>query len=324
MRAVRLRELDVGCFGGGTGLPSLIGGLKHNPWVHVHAVVTMFDSGGSSGQLRDQLGVLPPGDVLKCALALARNEEEARRILLSRLPRLEAGRLGGHTSGNLLLSMMEQYSGDFLTAVDSLRDLLACDGHVWPISVEHASVCAEYDDGSQTKGEVAVDAEQTQGRRIIKIWLDPDVQIHSSVAEAIGTFDVVIIGPGSFFTSLMPILLVKGVAEALRSVDGPIVLVSNILTEGRGMKGFTAGDAVRQVSEAIGRSVDVVLVNSGHPSDAALERYVAEHKELLQVGEVPKGCDVIAGQFWQGSIARHARRRLSYAVWSVLADRLMS
>ena len=244
MRAVRLRELDVGCFGGGTGLPSLIGGLKHNPWVHVHAVVTMFDSGGSSGQLRDQLGVLPPGDVLKCALALARNEEEARRILLSRLPRLEAGRLGGHTSGNLLLSMMEQYSGDFLTAVDSLRDLLACDGHVWPISVEHASVCAEYDDGSQTKGEVAVDAEQTQGRRIIKIWLDPDVQIHSSVAEAIGTFDAVIIGPGSFFTSLMPILLVKGVAEALRSVDGPIVLVSNILTEGRGMQGFTAGDAV--------------------------------------------------------------------------------
>ena len=90
------------------------------------------------------------------------------------------------------------------------------------------------------------------------------------------------------------------------------------------MKGFTAGDAVRQVSEAIDRSIDVVLVNSGHPSDAALERYVAEHKELLQVGEVPKGCDVIAGQFWQGSIARHARRRLSYAVWSVLANRLMS
>ena len=74
MPAVQLRELDIGCFGGGTGLPSLVGGLKHNPWVHVHAVVTMFDSGGSSGQLRDQLGVLPPGDVLKCALALARNE----------------------------------------------------------------------------------------------------------------------------------------------------------------------------------------------------------------------------------------------------------
>ena len=86
---VELRTINVGCFGGGTGLPSLLGGLKRNPWLTVNAVVTMFDSGGSSGQLRDQLGVLPPGDVLKCALALARNEREARRVLLSRLPMLQ-------------------------------------------------------------------------------------------------------------------------------------------------------------------------------------------------------------------------------------------
>jgi len=122
---MQLRELNIGCFGGGTGLPSLLGGLKFNPWLHLNAVVTMFDSGGSSGQLRDQLGVLPPGDVLKCALALARNEGEARRVLLARLPTLEQhDRLAGHTGGNLLLSMMEQYSGEFLAAVDGLRALL--------------------------------------------------------------------------------------------------------------------------------------------------------------------------------------------------------
>ncbi len=121
---MRLRTLNVGCFGGGTGLPSLLGGLKNNPWLSVHAVVTMFDSGGSSGQLRDELGVLPPGDVLKCALALARNEREARRVLLSRMPTLQHERLRGHTGGNLLLSMMERYSGDFLAAVDGLRALL--------------------------------------------------------------------------------------------------------------------------------------------------------------------------------------------------------
>jgi 2-phospho-L-lactate transferase/gluconeogenesis factor (CofD/UPF0052 family) len=120
----------------------------------------------------------------------------------------------------------------------------------------------------------------------------------------------------------MPILLVKGVSEALRAVNGPIVLVANILTEGRGMRGFTVGDAVRQISNAIGRPVDVVLVNKGHPSNEALNRYVAEDKELLLVGDVPQDCEVITGQFWQESIARHARRRLSYAVWSVLADRL--
>src|SRR6266699_3563307 len=110
MTGMQLRELNIGCFGGGTGLPSLLGGLKNNPWLHLNAVVTMFDSGGSSGQLRDELGVLPPGDVLKCALALARNESEAREILLARLSMFDNSRLTGHTGGNLLLSMMETYT----------------------------------------------------------------------------------------------------------------------------------------------------------------------------------------------------------------------
>src|SRR5512147_1906119 len=158
---MRVRKLNVGWFDGGTGLPSLLGGLKNNPWLQANAVVTMFDSGGSSGQLRDELGVLPPGDILKCALALARNEAEARRVLLSRLPTLEHERLAGHTGGNLLLSMMERHSGDFLAAVDGLRALLGCAGRVWPVSVEHAAVCAEYGDGSKTRGEVEVDAGQT-------------------------------------------------------------------------------------------------------------------------------------------------------------------
>jgi uncharacterized cofD-like protein len=128
---VQLRVLKVGCFGGGTGLPSILGGLKNNPWVDLHAIVTMFDSGGSSGQLRDELGVLPPGDILKCALTLARNEREARAILLTRLPMLEHARLAGHTGGNLLLSMMEQYTGgDFLAAIDGLRALLGCRGWI--------------------------------------------------------------------------------------------------------------------------------------------------------------------------------------------------
>src|SRR4029450_234488 len=141
---MHLREVNVGCVGGGTGLPSLLGGLKANPWLKVNAVVTMFDSGGSSGQLRAELGVLPPGDVLRCALALSRNEGESRRVLLSRLPTLEHARLSGHTGGNLLLSMMEQYSGDFLAAVDGLRAVLGCKGRVWPVSVEQATLCAEY------------------------------------------------------------------------------------------------------------------------------------------------------------------------------------
>lgn len=319
---MKLRQFNIGCFGGGTGLPSLLGGLKTNPWLRLNAVVTMFDSGGSSGQLRDELGVLPPGDVLKCALALARNEAEARRVLLSRVPSIDP-RLAGHTGGNLLLSMMERYSGDFLSAVDGLRSLLGCTGHVWPVSVELASVCAEYSTGEQTRGEVEVDRGQSRGQFVKRIWLEPSVQIHPSVNDAIRKFDAVLIGPGSFYTSLMPIFLVEGVPEALQKVRGPVVLIANLLTEGSGMNGFTAGDAVRQITEAIGRPVDVLVKNTAGPSDDVLARYAAEHKRPLELGLLPEKTELIEGDFWCDDIARHDRRRLAQAVWLALGRRLL-
>ncbi len=320
---MRLRELHVGCLGGGTGLPSLLGGLKSNPWLQVHAIVTMFDSGGSSGVLRDELGVLPPGDVLKCALALARDEGEARRVLLTRLPTLEHRRLGGHTGGNLLLSMMEQFSGDFQAAVDGLRAVLGCRGYVWPISTERASLCARYDDGTTTTGEVEVDALQAEGRFVQRIWLTPAVTIHPAARDAIASADAIVIGPGSFFTSLVPPLLVDGVREALTEVQGPVVLVANLLTEGRGMRDFSAADAVRQIGEVIGRPVDTVLFNAARPSTDVLQRYAAEHKHPLPLGDMPAGVEVVQAPFWSGPIARHHRRRLAYAMWGVLARRLL-
>ena len=318
---MRLRQLNIGCFGGGTGLPSLLGGLKANPWLRLNAVVTMFDSGGSSGQLRDELGVLPPGDIMKCALALARNEAEARRVLLSRLP--SDSKLAGHTGGNLLMSMMETYSGDFLSAVDGLRALLGCTGHVWPVSVERASVCAEYSNGACTRGEVEVDRGQSRGQFVKRIWLEPKVKIHPAVDQAIRKFDAVLIGPGSFYTSLLPIFLVTGVREALHEVKGPVVLISNLLTEGSGMNGFTASDAARQISEAIGRPVDVLVQNIAGPSEEVLARYAKEHKRPLELGPLAAGCELVEGDFWQDDIARHDRRRLAFAVWFALAKRLL-
>jgi uncharacterized cofD-like protein len=320
---MQLRKINVGCFGGGTGLPAVLGGLKANPWLTLNAVVTMFDSGGSSGQLRDELGVLPPGDVLRCALAMARNEREARRVLLARLPTLEHTRLGGHTGGNLLLSMMERYGGDFLAAVDGLRSLLGCRGHVWPVSVEPASLCARYGDGTTTRGEVEVDAGQLTGHMIERLWLEPEVNLHPAAAEAIPRFDAAVIGPGSYYTSLMPIFLVKGAPEAIQQVNGPVVLVSNLLTEGQGMWHLTAGDAVRQLSALIGRPIDVVIVNTALPGDDTLARYRDEHKRPLALGELPSSCEAVSGAFWCGEIARHDRRRLAHAIWAVLARRLL-
>jgi uncharacterized cofD-like protein len=219
--------------------------------------------------------------------------------------------------------MMQQYSGDFLAAVDALRALLGCKGCVWPVSIEQATLCAEYGDATRTRGEVEVDAGQSAGQGIKRLWLEPDVPLFPPAAEAIAQFEAVIVGPGSFFTSLLPIFLVKGSADAVRRVHGPIVLVTNLLTEGRGMHGFTAGAAVERLSDILGRQVDVVVVNTGRPSDAALARYAQENKTPLEIGEVPRGTDVVRGDFWCHDIARHDRRRLAQAVWAVLARRLL-
>ena len=212
--------------------------------------------------------------------------------------------------------MMEQYSGDFLSAVDGLRSLLGCSGHVWPVSVERASVCAEYSNGVHTRGEVEVDRGQSSGQFVKRIWLEPAAQIHPAVAGAIRTFDAVLIGPGSFYTSLMPIFLVEGVRDALQDVRGPVILIANLLTEGSGMNGFTAGDARasnqrchrpsrrRRHSQRDGAVRDV------------LARYAAEQKHPLELGRLPAGTELLEGDFWQDEIARHAAPRASRpAVW---------
>ena len=185
-------------------------------------------------------------------------------------------------------------------------------------------MCAEYGDGSATAGEVEVDEGQSSGRFVRKIWLEPAASIHPSAAEAIAQFDAVTIGPGSFYTSLMPIFLVRGVADALKNMNGPVILITNLLTEGRGMAGFTAADAVARIEEAIQRPVDVVITNTRWPSSKILGRYALEHKEPLAVGKLPDHCDAIGGEFWCGDIARHDRQRLAYAVWSVLSQRLLT
>jgi hypothetical protein len=127
--------------------------------------------------------------------------------------------------------MMQSYSGDFLNAIDGMRALLGCKGRVWPVTVQQASVCAEYGDGSATRGEVEVDAGQSSGQFVRRIWLEPQVSIHPAVSTAVTEFEAAIIGPGSFYTSLMPIFLVSGTGS-VAEVKGPIILIANLLTEG--------------------------------------------------------------------------------------------
>jgi uncharacterized cofD-like protein len=171
---------------------------------------------------------------------------------------------------------------------------------------------------------VEVDAGQFSGQFVRRIWLEPPVAIHPTVAKAITEFDAAIIGPGSFYTSLMPIFLVGGVADAMKAIKGPVILIANLLTEGRGMAGFTAADAVSRIEDAIERRVDVVITNMKWPSPEVLGRYALEHKEPLAPGALPDHCELVGGELWTSDIARHDRLRLAYAVWSVLSRRLLA
>src|SRR5262249_22599872 len=155
-----------------------------------------------------------------------------------------------------------------------------------------------YGDGTITRGEVEVDAGQTRGNQVRRLWLEPEAAIHSAGADAIRQFEAVIIGPGSFFTSIIPPLLVRGVKDALNHMRGPVILISNLLTEGRGMAGFTAAESARWVADAIKRPVDVVIANTGRPSADSLMRYAAEHKEPLALGTFDDEVEVIQGRFW--------------------------
>ena len=322
---MRLREIRVGCFGGGTGLPSLLGGLKRNPWLSLNAVVTMFDSGGSSGQLRDELGVLPPGDILRCALALARNEGEARRVLLSRLPTLE------HAAARRAHRRQPAAVDD--AAVHrrfSRRRRRAC-ARCWAVkatsgrSASSRRCCAPSTPTARsTAARSRSIADTTRGHEVRDVWLEPDAHILPAVRDAIATFDAVMIGPGSFFTSLMPTLLVDGVKEALATVersDHPGRESADGGTRDAGLHGRpTPCDWVEPHDRSPGRR--------GRCSTRACQATKcwratsAKTSGRSTLGAVPTGTEVVEGDFWCTDIARHDRRRLSYAVWSVLSRRL--
>ena len=322
---MRLTTLDIGCFGGGTGLPSLLGGLKRNPWLTVNAVVTMFDSGGSSGELRDELGVLPPGDVLKCALALARNEREARRVLLSRLPMLEHARLRGHTGGNLLLSMMERYSGDFLAAVDGLRALLGCAGACGR-SASSRRACAR--STATARGRAAKSRStpaQTPATRVARLWLEPEVE-HPSGG---GAGDPRIRGgrdrPGQLLHEPDADLPGAGRAGGGRArCTARSCSSRNLLTEGRGMRRSPPPTPCAcSARRSAGRSTSL-LVNTARPSAATLDALRARAQGAARARRHARQ---LRARRRASSGAARSRATIGgawrFAVWSILSRRLL-
>jgi uncharacterized cofD-like protein len=268
--------------GGGSGLAVLLRGLKHlvgSP-DHLTAVVTMADDGGSSGRLRRELGVLPPGDIRNCIVALADDEDLLARLFQYRFPN---GRgLSGHSFGNLFLTALTGVTGDFYQAILTAEHILSVRGRILPATLQDVSLRGAGLSGRVYEGESAVGRS---GERLASLRLEPaNVPAFPPAIDALEAADLILLGPGSLYTSILPNLLIPGIRGAIRRSRAPVVLILNLMTQPGETDGLTTLDHLRALEEHIGeRLVDVVLTNGTRPPEYLLERYRDSGAEWLEV-----------------------------------------
>lgn len=276
--------LNVVSVGGGTGLACLLKGLKHGvydppiieatvrrPWISgLTAVVTVTDDGGSSGRLRSELQVLPPGDIRNCMVALSADESLLSHLFQYRFP--GSGQLQGHSFGNLFLTALTGITGDFISAIRVSSHVLAIRGTIYPSTLEDVRLEAVVADGTRVQGESSISRSRV---RIVRISLSPpDCRPVPAVLEAIRNADVITVGPGSLFTSLIPNLLVRGIVQAMRKSGALKVYVGNLMTQPGETTGFTSADHLEAIhSHAGGSLFNGVILNSSPIAEKVLRRY---------------------------------------------------
>ena len=272
--------------GGGSGQYALLAGLREIESADITAVVSMVDSGGSTGRLRDELGILPPGDVLKCILALSPHRDIARTIFLKRFT--GDRRLKGHNAGNMLITMLSRYTGNFPSGIQALAEILDARGRILPVTIDRATLVAELTDGTRIYGETAIDMPRgTQREKIRDVFLVPhhsdDISVYPPVLEAIEKADTIIIGPGDLFTSIMPSVIVPGVKEGLQQTKAQVLFILNIMTKFGETHQFVGRDFVNTLEKTIERQIDGILYNNRKPNTKLLERYRKQKAEFVEL-----------------------------------------
>jgi uncharacterized cofD-like protein len=275
--------LRVVVLGGGNGMPNVLRGLaalarEGNP-VEITAIVATADDGGSSGRIRSQRGGLPPGDLRNCLLALADDAESAiSRLFAHRYA--GTGDLAGHSLGNLLLMALAEQEGCYLKGVEAAGRLLRTRGRVLPASEGGLRLEGETVSGARISGESRIGAAPAAIRRV---WLEPaSAEPGEGVLEALDVADLVVVGPGSLFTSILPVLLVSGVSEAVRTARGRRVLVGNLMTQPGETLGMTMADHLDAIDRHAGPAlVDAVLLNATAIRPHRLRAYAEQHAELV-------------------------------------------
>ena len=308
--------------GGGTGSHTVLTGLRHRP-LEVTAVVSVMDSGGSSGRLRDEYGVLPPGDARQCLVALAGNDDDAAAMLRALFTyRFHGGRtLDGHNLGNLFISALTDITGSVEAAYAWAGRLLGARGRVIPVSTSNVHLCAKLTDGHVLHGEASIDVRTEHPEAEIDyVYLDHPAYPSRAAIEALAEADLVVIGPGDLYTSLIPNLLVDGICEAIAAARHRVYIV-NLMTKPGESDGFTASTFVDRLHDYLAPAhVDAVLVNTSVPDEKVLHRYAREGASLVDVDADAirsRGIDVIARPLVS---ARHLVRHDPAAVADALLE----
>jgi len=278
--------LNILTIGGGSGQYTLLSGLRDIKNIEITAVASMADNGGSTGRLRDELGVLPPGDVLKCVIALSPLRGTAKKIMLKTLK--GDRRLKGHKAGNMLITMFSRYTGSFPAAIRALSEILEVSGHVLPGTTNKATLVAELVDGSRIYGESAIDIPKSAQREQIKdLFLVPHhdgaISAYPPVIDAIKNSDVILIGPGDLFTSIIASLIVPGIKEAIQSTNARIFYILNIMTKFGETHNYKGNDFVEKVETYLGRQVDGIICNNRKPNNRLLKKYLTEKSDFVEM-----------------------------------------
>jgi uncharacterized cofD-like protein len=273
-----MNNKKVVTIGGGTGTYAVLTGLKKYDNLDLSAVVAVTDSGGSTGKLRDEFGYLPVGDIRQCIVALAEegNGDNLLRDLFNyRFQKGGAG-LEGHSFGNLFLTAMTDILGDEEKAIEYSSKILRIKGQVIPVSLNHADVVVEQKDGTVIVGETEI-KDKYQRRdidsRIERVWLQPKAEATPHAIEAIKEADLIVIGPGGLYTSLIANLIVEGIQESILSSDAKILFNMNLMTDAGQTHGFTASDHLRTITEYLGKKPDYIVMNDAKLPEDILEKY---------------------------------------------------
>ena len=273
-------EAKVVVIGGGTGLSTMLRGLKQYT-SHITAIVTVGDDGGGSGKLREDLGMLPPGDIRNCILALADTEPLMEDLLQYRFTE---GSLKGQCFGNLFLAAMAGISENFEDAVQKMSSVLAVKGKVLPVTLDDMKLIAELENGEIIEGESKIPSEViVRNTRIKKIAIKPiDAKPLEEAIKAINNADVIIMGPGSLYTSIIPNLLVTGISEAICKSEAKKVYISNVMTQPGETDGFKVSNHLKVLMDyGVAENIDYVIANNGIIPPDIKEKYAKENAELV-------------------------------------------